>query len=61
LTEIAAGVMGMAATWVASTGARVAVSSWCCVWESGADTAPGRGLWEAGPWFLGGQAALLGL
>jgi hypothetical protein len=31
------------------------------VWESGADTAPGRGLWEAGPWFWGGQAALLGL
>jgi hypothetical protein len=28
-------------------------------WDRGADSALGRGLREAGPWFLGGRAALL--
>jgi hypothetical protein len=30
-------------------------------WDRGADSALGRGLREAGPWFFGGRAALLGL
>jgi hypothetical protein len=30
-------------------------------WERGADSALGQGLREAGPWFWGGRAALLGL
>jgi hypothetical protein len=46
LAEIAAGVLGTAATWVASTGQGG--------WERGADSALGRGLREAGPWFCGG-------
>jgi hypothetical protein len=54
LTDISAGVLGTAATWVASSGARVAV------WESCTDTAPGSGLWGTGPCFFGGQAALPG-
>jgi hypothetical protein len=41
LAEIAAGVLGTAAAWVAPTGAGVAVPSWCCGGESGADAAPG--------------------
>jgi hypothetical protein len=58
LAEIAAAVLGTAATWVASTGSssRAAGS-----WERGADSALGRGLREAAPCFLGGVLALLGL
>jgi hypothetical protein len=56
LTGIAAGVLGTAATWVASNGPRVAV------WGSCAGTAPGWGLRGTGPFFFwGGGAALLGL
>jgi hypothetical protein len=50
LVEIAAGVLGTAATWVASTGSRAA--------GRGADSALGRDLREAGPCFGGGGAAL---
>jgi hypothetical protein len=54
LAEIAAGVLGTAATWVASTGSRAAG-------REAQNSALGRGLRGAGPWFFGGRAALLGL
>jgi hypothetical protein len=55
LAEIAAGVLGTVATWVASTGSRAAGR------EAQTPSALGRGLREAGPWLFGGRAALLGL
>jgi hypothetical protein len=54
LAEIAAGVLGTVATWVASTGSRAAGRE--------AQTPRLVGACERQcPWFFGGRAALLGL
>jgi hypothetical protein len=52
--ELGAGVLGTAATWVASTGSRAAGGE-----AQTPRLALGRGLREAGPWpvFFGGRAA----
>jgi hypothetical protein len=55
LAEIAAGVLGTAATWVASTGSRAAGT------EVQTPRLVGACERQARAWFFGGRAALLGL